>query len=765
MTVVLLHPGLYASVCICFYCRTYPRKRMVRGRSSPAPHSLGAELQRSLFHDIEGGLTSGLVSIFFGLSFASVIFSGPLTPWLGQGIAITFLTTAIAAVLFASLGSLPFAIAGPDSSTSAVLAVLAVGFSSHLLSTGMPADAVFAPTLAMITLTTLLTGVFLFTLGALNGGRAVRFVPFPVVGGFLGATGWLMMAGALRVICDLNLDLASLQAFSLDTSGFQLLSAVAMALAIMALRKLMPGPLGLPVLLTLGVGLFHAIVYYTGNDIAALQRAGWTFPEQATSGLSVPDWGAWLRVPHMLSPRQVGEIVAVAFVTTIAMLLNTSGVELHSRREANLDNDLKALGIVNAATAVAGGYVSCVSLSRSNISYSSGARGRVGGFVIAGMALAMIVAGTSHLALVPKFVLGGLLLFLGAELLSRWVVSSARQLPLADYVSLLTIALVIANLGYVAGVLAGIVIGCATFAVSASRVNAIKFSFDGTQYRSSLDRSVSELEILSNFGGSLQCMSLHSYLFFGTSNRLYRYVRDLIERGSGCRYLVFDFRLVTGMDSSASQSFLQIKAAAEAVDARIVLAGLAPDLQRNFEIAGIIDGVVRIEPDLDSALEWCEDEIISEQHRTQAERQTLKDWLTADLGNAEQAEILAGMCKPITAAAGTTIARQGEPSDVMHFILRGRVGIVVTPPHGEPMRMRSLGPGTTVGEMGLISGQPRTASIEAEMDTDLYELDVHAFKSICAQHPALAQSLLSYIVRIMSERLAFANRTIGVLRR
>lgn len=67
--------------------------------------------------------------------------------------------------------------------------------------------------------------------------------------------------------------------------------------------------------------------------------------------------------------------------------------------------------------------------------------------------------------------------------------------------------------------------------------------------------------------------------------------------------------------------------------------------------------------------------------------------------------------------------------------------------------------------MGLITGQVRTATIEAEIDTELYELDAETYQQLAVEHPKLCQALLGYVVQIMSERLTFANRTIGVLRR
>ena len=81
------------------------------------------------------------------------------------------------------------------------------------------------------------------------------------------------------------------------------------------------------------------------------------------------------------------------------------------------------------------------------------------------------------------------------------------------------------------------------------------------------------------------------------------------------------------------------------------------------------------------------------------------------------------------------------------------------------MRLRSLGPHTTIGEMGLITGRPRSATIAAEADSVLYELTAEAYERIKREQPALGQALLGYIVSVMSDRLNFANRAVGVLQR
>ena len=112
----------------------------------------------------------------------------------------------------------------------------------------------------------------------------------------------------------------------------------------------------------------------------------------------------------------------------------------------------------------------------------------------------MLGINPGFLAYVPKCVLGGLLLSLGLDLLYRWLIASSRQLLRMEYVSLVAITLMIINWGFVGGILVGIIIGCATFALSASRVSVIKFSFDGSEYRSFLDQGHVELGLLSKLG-------------------------------------------------------------------------------------------------------------------------------------------------------------------------------------------------------------------------------------------------------------------------
>ena len=726
--------------------------------------AFGNKKFRATLTDVFAGTICSVLSIAYCLSYAALIFTGPLDKVLAYGVAVTFLSAAIGGAIVAWRSSLPFAIAGPDSSISVVMAAMVATLVHRLATHG--GTEFLAPTLIAMSLTTALTGLLLCILGFTHAGRAIRFIPFPVIGGFLGATGWLMIMGAAQVITDQQPAVANIGAFVNGAVAAKLAAGLSVAIALhLALRR-SKHPFVLPGVLLAAFAATYVVLLLTGSSFSDAQALGWMFRPRPAAGLISP-WQpsalqgfSWTALPTL-----TGDLLAVMFVTIINFLLNTTGIEIATRTEANIERDLKVLGLANIVTAAFGGYVSCTSLSRSILVRTAGATSRISGFTVAAISAAVLIADPSFLGYVPKYILGGLLLFLGAGLVYQWLIQSAQQLLRIDYLSLIAIALLIINWGFIAGVLIGVVIGCATFALSASRVNAIKFGFDGSEYRSSLDRSPQEQALLANYGREIQGMALQSYLFFGSANRLYQHVKALLARQRECRFLIFDFRRVTGIDSSATQSFAQIKQAATEAGARIVLVNLTPELERPFRNARFISDDVTLASDLDRALESCEQTII-EAHRAEATgSRSLRAWMSEALGDAQLADRLVEYCRRLEVRSGDIVARQDEPATSMHFILEGRVGIIVDLHDGRTTRVRSLGRHTTVGEMGLITRSPRSATIQAEAASVLYELDADAFEHIKREQPALSQALFAYVVRVMTERLSFANRLIGVLQR
>lgn len=108
--------------------------------------------------------------------------------------------------------------------------------------------------------------------------------------------------------------------------------------------------------------------------------------------------------------------------------------------------------------------------------------------------------------------------------------------------------------------------------------------------------------------------------------------------------------------------------------------------------------------------------------------------------------------------AGRVLMRQGEPSDVMYVIVKGAVRVERTHPDlKEPVLLGVLGRGEVVGEMGILDGEPRSATVTAEMDTTAMQLTAGQLAAALAAHPALATALL----HIMSRRIRDTDMLLG----
>jgi sulfate permease, SulP family len=720
---------------------------------------------RTGINDVLGGGAASVLTITFGLSYSLLIFTGPLAPFLSYGVAATFISSAVLATVIALGSSLRFAVAGPDSTTAAMTGILTSSLVERVIAAD-PNAPLLAPVLITLSLSAIVTGIALCGFGLTRMGRAIRYVPYPVVGGFLGATGFLIVLGGIRVITGMRLQLATLDQFTNPLTLSELAAAGTMALVLYLTRHRSRSPFGLPVILIGGVIAAHIIFWFAGVSPAEAQASGWTFQPPPHVSFMLP-WSIqeishypWYTLPDLSS-----NLIAVIFVTASSTLFNTAGIEVATHREANLERELNVTGVANMLTGMLGGYTGCISVSRTVLNFNGGGFGRLSGLTVAAISALMLAIAPMLLGLMPKFVLGGLLLYLGADALHKWIVESRHRLSKTEYLSLLAIIVIIVQWGFIAGILIGVVIGCATFALSAARIDSIKYNFDGSEYRSSLDRSRDNQAVLSAHGRNIQGLNLQSYLFFGSANRLYQHVKALLARHPECRFLVFDFKLVTGIDSSAAYSFAQIKRTAHDRGIRLVLVHLPAAAEKALRSSEFISSEVSIVAELDHALEWCENEVIAQHQGREQEEASLRDWFAQILGDERDATALMHHCARIEVEAGDTIVRAGDPADSMHFILEGRVGIMIPAGEDRTTRVRSLGRYTTIGEMGLVSHAPRSATIQAEVASILYVLSAERFESIKTDDPALSQKLLTYFVTVMAERLSFANRTIAVLRR
>jgi small-conductance mechanosensitive channel/CRP-like cAMP-binding protein len=101
-------------------------------------------------------------------------------------------------------------------------------------------------------------------------------------------------------------------------------------------------------------------------------------------------------------------------------------------------------------------------------------------------------------------------------------------------------------------------------------------------------------------------------------------------------------------------------------------------------------------------------------------------------------------------AAGELAVRQGEPGDSFYIIEKGRVEVIVEKAEGEAVVVATLGQGNFFGEMSLLTGEVRTASIRVKEDAEFIVINKESFRSTLANNPSIAEAMS----QLLSERQA-----------
>ena len=167
----------------------------------------------SALSDFVPGLIAGtinaIVCIVSAMALAALIFTGPLAEYLPQGIGILLMGTAIFAVLSALTATYPLIFSAPQDIPIAILALIATTVAAGV-GKEMTGEQAYQFMFVAIGLTSLIVGLFFYILGRFKLGELVRYIPFPVVGGFLAGTGWLIVKFSFTMMTDLDLNLPNL---------------------------------------------------------------------------------------------------------------------------------------------------------------------------------------------------------------------------------------------------------------------------------------------------------------------------------------------------------------------------------------------------------------------------------------------------------------------------------------------------------------------------------------------------------------------------
>lgn len=704
------------------------------------------------------GVVSGAGSVVDAVAFATLIWAGIAGAYLASGIAAILLGAGLMAIIVAARSSYVAAVAEPQDSSLAVL-TLATTAAAAAIPAAAAADR-FASVAGIIAITSLATGVVFLALGHLRLGGVVRYLPFPVIGGFIAGTGWLLVEGALALATDTETGLEIVHALGRSEAAKQVIPAVLFGVGMVVLLGRTSHPLAVPLYVAAAAVLFYLVLAtarLTLDDARELKLLLGPFPEgQLWSTLRFPE--PW-RMRWDIVWQQLPLIGAVVLVSVMGALLSATGLELAVRRDLDLDHELKAAGWANLASGAVGSPPGFHALDISILAHKLGAESRVVGLMTGTVCLAALAIDARVLGYVPNLIPAGLLLFLGIEFLREWVWEGYGRMPRLDWLIMLLILVLIGSFGFVTGVAAGVLVSMVIFVYNYAGINVIRGNFTGAEFASHVDRPRAVRVALTEHGGEVLILLLEGFLFFGTAARLVSTVRSRLADSAQLRFLVMDFERVRGVDSSAASAFARLLEISEERGCTIVLSHMSDVIVHQMAANGLdlASKGLRVFPDVDQAMEWCEERML-ETIRIHADAFDARVRLR-DVDGPEAAALLDRLT-PETYPDGHVLIHRGEVSRDMFLLSAGRLRVQIPLEDGHIMRLRSVTAGAIIGEVAYVLGHTRGADVVVEGSATLYRISPETIQRLESEGVP-AQALLDhFIARALTERLTEANRTI-----
>jgi SulP family sulfate permease len=689
------------------------------------------------------GSVVGIMVVALILSLAALIYSGSSGENLATGSALLLLGGAVLNLVLAKWGSIAGSVVLPQDTTSAVVAV-----TLAVLLPGVAQADELGTVIAYTMVSTLVVGAAMLMLGTFRLGDLARFVPYPVFGGFLAGTGWLLIVGAANLASG---------GFDWSRSGVTgLVAAAALGIGLFVFMRRRPSVYLFPATIVAAVAIFYMILLLTGTYLTDARSGGY-LPAMAGGPVNLPfdalgsvDWPAvW--------SGWVGFVTAT-LVATLALLLNVTSLELLGGADADLNRELRTMGAANLAAAFTGSTAGYHALGPSALGWRLGVRSRGVPLVVAAACVVAAAGGPTLIGLLPIPVIAGVLIMLGTSFIADWLIDARPQLSGPEYLLMLAIAVAVAILGFLVAVILGITAAGVLFAVTYSQIDPIRHMATGKERRSTLDRLPSHERTLVAHGDAMLVVELQGYLFFGTARTVVDRVVGRAKESRGLRLLLVDFRRVNGIDSTALASFVRLARAAETLACQLAFSGIPHHTAAALEHTRETSRTSWLSfVDLDHAMEWAEGVILED---TDKEEAPLADVFGRDLWRS----ILPHLHQRAY-DAGATMIDYGESSVGLFVIGEGRAVAEIPTTEGEWIRVRSSGPGAVLGEMSLYLGPGRTARVRAEERTTVYALDGEALAELERSDPGSAIQVHRRLAELLAQRLSMSNDAVRALLR
>ncbi len=699
-----------------------------------------------------------LVALPSAIAFGLLIYL-PLGPaYAAVGAMAGILGTIAIGIVAPIFGGTPRLISAPCAPAAAVLSALVLELDA------LQPDHI----LLLLTLVALLAGGLQFLFGTIGGGRLIKYIPYPVVAGYLSGVGVLIFLSQVPKLFGLPKDTAlweGLASPALWKAPGLIVGIVTMAVMVLAsqITRAVPAPiLGLlgGLLAYFGLGTaYPEMLTLSGNPlvIGPISGAG------GDMGTAVMD--RWTALGG-LSPADLHLILIPALTLAVLLSIDTLKtcvvIDALTRSRSNSNRELIGQGLGNLASAFTGGMPGAGTMGATLVNINSGGATRLSSILEGVFSLVVFLLLGGLVAWVPIAGLAGILIVVAYRMVDPNIFHLLKQKSTTfDFVvvAAVVVTAIVYNLIAAAGV--GLGLAILLFLREQIRGTVVRRKAYGNQTFSKKQRLPEEVAVLEQKGAQTAICELQGSLFFGTTDQLFTELEaDLKTK----KYVILDMRRVQSVDFTATHLLDQIEAQLAERKGTLIFSHLPPnlptgqDLQTYFDQVGLVKPTrsVKIFDELDDALEWTEDRILEDAGLLQAGQETPLNLQEINLVKGFDADTLTALASCIEERAyepGQKVFQHGDTGDEIFLIRRGTVRIVLPLAGGRQHHIVTFGRGDFFGDMAFIDHAMRSADAVACAPTDIYVISRARFDKVAVDHPFLDKKVFWRLARALAIRL------------
>jgi len=724
----------------------------------------------TLLGDFWGGASAMLVALPSAIAFGVTILSPLGGTYAAQGALAGILGATALGLVAPVLGGTNRLITAPCAPAAAVLAALAVEYSKA----GIPPELI----LVLLALISLVCGLLQFLFGVVGIGRLIKYMPYPVVSGYLTGVGLIIVASQvprfLGAAKDVPMSGALVAPSSWNWYGIGV-GAVTLAVILLAPRITRAVPAAI---LGLAAGILAYFAFALANPallsvsdnpllIGALGGSGDGFFAALAARASAIGAVSAADLARVLVPG-----ATLAILLSIDTLKTCLVLDALTRSRHDSNRELVGQGAANLAAAAVGGMPGAGTMGATLVNLSSGAQTRLSGVIEGVLALLAFLALGTLIAWVPIAALAAILIFIGVRMIDWHSFGFLRnRSTVLDFAVIAAVVIVAVSYSLIAASGVGVALAIMLFIREQIGTSVVHRRRLGSESFSKQIRLPEEMKVLQQNGDQTAIFELQGSLFFGTTDQLHNVLEPELKTR---RYIILDMKRVQSVDITAVHLLEQVHDVVAERKGYLLFSDVprslpsGRDMQRYFDEVGLVrsEGHVRVFDELDGALEWVEDAILEAEQVSRALENPL-ELREIEVFAGRKDETLAELDACVerrSYKAGEKIFAVGDTGDELFLIRRGAVRIVLPLSGLEGHHLATFGRGNFFGEMSFLDRDVRSADAIAFTDTDLFVLSRQRFDEVAARHKKLAMQLFGGLARALAIRLRYANAEVRALR-